>query len=144
MQTRFQILSPQDSLLHAEAFLARQPATDFPVLENGQLVGMVFREDLTSNVGSKEQQTIAELMRSEFPVLVESSPLKETLSTMQDLDCPSAPVVRAGQLIGLLEADRVHQMLLSSRPTQIQPIGKSTLPGQTSPSETYTPWQRTS
>src|SRR5574340_166755 len=70
MQTKFDVHSPSDSLGRAVDMILAGSQHDFPVVDNGRLVGMLDRETLirTLTAGGKEQQVSAAMRSDLLPI----------------------------------------------------------------------------
>jgi CBS-domain-containing membrane protein len=112
MMTNFRTLAPQDSLAHAVELLLSGAQQDFPVVEDGAVVGILTRADLLAALARQEQRsTVADVMRRDFLVADASDMIEVALRRMQGHDCHTIPIVRRGNLIGLLTMDNVGEFL---------------------------------
>ena len=112
MITDFRTLSPHDSLARAVELLLSGAQQDFPVVEDGAVVGILTRADLLTALARQEQQSpVANVMRRDFLVADASDMIDIAFQRLQGHDCHTIPVIRHGNLIGLLTMDNVGEFL---------------------------------
>jgi Zn-dependent protease len=112
MITDFRTLAPNDSLARAVELLLSGAQQDFPVVEGGAVVGILTRADLLRALARQEQQSpIANVMRRNFLVADASDMIDVAFERLQGHDCHTIPVIRRGNLIGLLTMDNVGEFL---------------------------------
>jgi Zn-dependent protease len=91
--TNFQSLTPQDRLSRAVELILTGTQTDFPVVDNGTVVGIVLRDDILSALSKNDPLVnIASLMRRDFEVADANEMLERHLSACRCADaipCPS-------------------------------------------------------
>jgi len=88
---------------------------DFPVVdENGNLVGMITRNEIMEAAHSPERfSSVRDLMKTEFPTISPDSDLfTDGARILQESGLRALPVVRAGDLVGMLTVDDVGQAAL--------------------------------
>jgi CBS domain-containing protein len=88
---------------------------DFPVVdENGNLVGMITRNEIMAAAHSPERfSSVRDLMKTDFPIISPDSDLfTDGARLLQESDLRALPVVKAGNLVGMLTADDVGQAAL--------------------------------
>jgi Zn-dependent protease/predicted transcriptional regulator len=112
MITDFRTLSPNDSLARAVELLLAGAQQDFPVVEHGSVVGILTRADLLTALARQEQQSpVAAVMRRKFLIADASDMIDIAFQRLQEHDCHTIPVVRGGDVIGLLTMDNVGEFL---------------------------------
>lgn len=112
MITDFRTLSPNDSLTRAVELLLSGAQQDFPVVEDGAVVGVLTRADLLTALARHEQQSpVADVMRRDFLVADASDMIDVAFQRLQGHECHTIPVIRRGHLIGLLTMDNVGEFL---------------------------------
>lgn len=113
MMTRFQALHPADPLRRAMEELLAGSQHDFPVVENGELRGMLFRSDLVRGLKeSGDGAVVREVMRRECAGAREDDPLTEVLGRMRATACNTIPVLRGNEVIGLLTLENVGELMM--------------------------------
>ena len=113
MVTDFTPLSPEDPLERAVDLILHGRQQDFPVLENGRLVGMLGNKDLLRALlqhGAESQ--ISQAMRQDCPILAASDDLQVMLEKLQNSDCRVLPVVDRGRLVGLFTAENLAEFVM--------------------------------
>jgi Zn-dependent protease len=112
MITDFRTLAPDDSLARAVELLLSGTQHDFPVVDDHTVVGVLTRGDLLRALARQEQQSpVAQAMRRDFVVADASDMLDITFERLQGRDCHTIPVVRRGNLVGLLTMDNVGEFM---------------------------------
>jgi Zn-dependent protease/CBS domain-containing protein len=113
MMTRFRTLSAQDKLDRAVQELLAGSQQDFPVVENGQPVGILRRNDLVKGLSEgRRDALVGEVMCRECETVEESAPLTRVVESMQARQCSTVPVVQDGQMVGLLTLENVSEMIM--------------------------------
>ncbi|MBI4582684.1 MAG: site-2 protease family protein [Planctomycetes bacterium] len=113
MITDFRTLSPGDSLQAAVEYVLAGFQQDFPVVLDGRLVGVLTRADLLKTLAQKGQQALVrEAMKSEFETADPAEMLENLFSRLQNCSCHSLPVVRAGNLVGIVTMENVGEFLM--------------------------------
>jgi Mg/Co/Ni transporter MgtE len=111
--TDFRSLSPHDSLQQALEHVLAGFQHDFPVVEQGRLVGVLTRGDLLTNLAQKGPQArVEEAMNERFQTADFSEMLELALSRLQNYKCLTLPVLRNGSLAGVLTMDNVGEFLM--------------------------------
>jgi Zn-dependent protease/CBS domain-containing protein len=88
---------------------------DFPVVdENGSLVGMITRNEIMAAAHSPDRySSVRDLMKTEFPTISPDADLfTEGARILQESGLRALPVVRAGDLVGMLTMDDIGQAAL--------------------------------
>jgi Zn-dependent protease/CBS domain-containing protein len=91
---------------------------DFPVVdENGGLVGIVTRSEIMSAAHSSDKfLTVRDLMKTEFPTISPDADLfKDGQRLLQESGMRALPVVREGELVGMLTTEDIGQASLLNR-----------------------------
>jgi Zn-dependent protease/CBS domain-containing protein len=113
MITDFYILHPDDSLDKAVRYMTAGFQHDFPVVEDGRLVGILTRNDVaTALARDGSQQRVGDVMQRDFVAVRPSDMFESAFSRLQDCNCHTLPVVQDGKLVGLLTTDNVTEVLM--------------------------------
>jgi CBS domain-containing protein len=113
MVTRFATLDARETLNEAVRALLAGTQQDFPVMEDGRVVGLLTRRDLLSALSENGfQAPVAAVMHGGVEPVEASAPLDETYQRMQTEDLPALPVVQAGRLVGLLTTENITEFLM--------------------------------
>jgi Zn-dependent protease len=112
MLTAFGSLTAADPLSTAIDVLQHGGQHDFPVMQDGRLVGLLTRHDLLIGVReSGPQSRVADALQRDFLVVDPNEMLDVALSRLDARQLSTAPVVQDGRLIGLLTAEAVAEFL---------------------------------
>jgi Zn-dependent protease/predicted transcriptional regulator len=113
MITDFRQLSPEDPLSRAIELILAGSQQDFPVVEGDRVVGVLTRGDLLVALAKAGQNAqVSEVMNRQFQVADSSEMLEAVVQRLQSCECRTLPVVRKGQLVGLLTMDNVGEFLM--------------------------------
>jgi Zn-dependent protease/CBS domain-containing protein len=88
---------------------------DFPVVdEEGNLVGMITRNEIMAAVHSPSRYaTVRDVMKTEFPTISPDADLfTDGARILQESGLRALPVVKAGDLVGMLTMDDIGQAAL--------------------------------
>lgn len=115
MMTRFRTLSAEDTLGKAVEELLAGSQQDFPVLENGQPVGILRRNDLVKALAENRRDTPVEaIMCRDCEAVDHSESLTRTVEAMHTKQCGTLPVMQAGRVVGLLTLENVSEAIMIS------------------------------
>jgi len=112
MQTDFRTLAPRDSLDRAVELILSGSQQDFPVVEDGSVVGILTRATLLAALARRQGVLIGEIMEREFLAVDPAEMLETAFRRLQDCGCHTVPVVRRGQLVGLVTAENVGEFVM--------------------------------
>jgi Zn-dependent protease/predicted transcriptional regulator len=119
MLTDFRALHPEDPLARAVEHVLAGYQQDFPVIENGQLVGVLTRHDLSGALGKYGLEGhVADVMQREFVTADPYEMLHVALTRLQSCGCRTLPVVRGERLLGLVTADSLAEALMIQQAAQ--------------------------
>lgn len=112
MITDFRTLAPSDQVGAAAGHVIAGFQHDFPVLENGQLVGVLTKSDLLKSLAAEGvNETVSSVMRRDFETADPADMLESVFSRLQECDCHAIPVVRDGHLYGIVTMESVGEFL---------------------------------
>lgn len=112
MITEFRTLAVQDSLARAVDLLLSGAQQDFPVMDGRTVVGILTRADLLRALARRDQRSlVAEVMRRDFHVADAADMIDVALQRLQGRECQTIPILRRGELIGLLTMDNVGEFV---------------------------------
>jgi Zn-dependent protease/CBS domain-containing protein len=113
MITDFHTLAPDEPLTQAVKHLVSGFQQDFPVVDEGHLVGVLTRNDLASALGRHGPEThVGDVMQREFVTADPREMLQTAFGRLQDGRCRTLPVVKDGRLLGLLTAENLAEVLM--------------------------------
>src|SRR5690606_16047106 len=110
METFFRVLGPGDPLARAVDETLSSPQQDFPVIEDGRIVGLLTRRDLLQGLAQHGATSpVADSMQREFATVDASELLETALQRLEGGSVRTIPVVRGGALVGLVTLDNVGE-----------------------------------
>lgn len=112
MVTEFHALDPKQSLAEAVAVTLAGPQADFPVVEGGDVVGILTQGELLKGLaGEGRDSLVSHAMHSEFETASPDEDLEGAFKRLQLCQCRTLPVLERGQLVGLLTRDNLTAFL---------------------------------
>lgn len=112
MVTEFHTLEASNPLSRAVEYILVGSQHDFPVLDGGQVVGILTRQDLMKALAQRgEDFPVSSIMSREFRSVDSYDMLESAFASMQACQCHTMPVTHAGQLVGLLTMENVGEFL---------------------------------
>ena len=106
-------LAPGDPLARAVSEVLAGFQHDFPVIEDGRVVGVLTRGDLMRALAQHGPESkVADAMQREFETTEPSEELESAFVRLQACRCHTFPVVRAGRLEGVLTSENIGEYLM--------------------------------
>jgi CBS domain-containing protein len=113
MQTRFEILSPSDRLDRVVNLILAGSQQDFPVVEDGQFVGVLTRDDFIRALSQQGQNTpVAEVIRRNVPTVDSHEMVEMALMRLQESGAKTLPVMHRGRFVGLVTSENITEFLM--------------------------------
>jgi CBS domain-containing protein len=113
MLTDYRTLAPHDSLGHAAELLLAGSQTDFPVLNDGQLMGVLSRSNLMEGLRQGGPAArVGEFLRQRLGSVEASAPLVPTLTRLREGEGPCLQVTDSGRPVGLLTLENIGEFLM--------------------------------
>jgi len=113
MLTDFRVLRPQNTLGDATRLLLAGSQQDFPVVDRGEVIGMLTRSELLAVLRERgEDVPVEKVMRSEFATLEATDPLETALASANVEKGLAMPVLAGGRLSGLVTAENIGEFLM--------------------------------
>ena len=117
-------VSPDDPVSRAADLTLESFQADFPVCDEGNIVGLLTHTDIIRALKLREPDApIRSIMKKDFPRLSPDDGLFEVHQQMQGSGLDALPVVEAGQFAGLLtsrDVNEAYQLLSINRDLQEQ------------------------
>jgi CBS domain-containing protein len=108
MLSRFETVSPEDPLWKAVELLGAGAQTDFPVVRENAVLGVLHREELVRGLARRGlAASVADIGWREVPAVEADSSLEESYELLESQSLRTVPVVRNGELVGLLSRDKL-------------------------------------
>ena len=113
MQTKFEILSPSDRLDRVVSLILAGSQQDFPVMEDGQFVGVLTRDDFIRALSQQGQNTpVAEVIRRNVPTVDSHEMVEMALMRLQESGAKTLPVMHRGRFVGLVTSENITEFLM--------------------------------
>lgn len=113
MIAEFRTLSPRDELSQAVKLVLNGWQQDFPVVDQGRVVGMLLRADMIATLASGEvHASIREAMREDFPVASPMEPLHSVFTRLHAAEAATVPVVENSRLVGLITLENMTEYMM--------------------------------
>jgi predicted transcriptional regulator len=113
MLTDFRTLHPLQPISQAVNWLISGVQQDFPVVDQGRLVGILTHKDLL--VAAQQRNsflTVGHLMRRDFEWMEANDLLETAVARLSNSSLQAAPVTWRGQWVGLLTLENVRKFLM--------------------------------
>lgn len=112
MITDYQTLRPNDALARATEQTLAGSQQDFPVVDKEQVVGILTRHDLLAGLAKRGQDaSVEDTMQREFETVDVSEMLETAFRRFQSCPCNTVPVLRHGELVGLVTMENVGEFV---------------------------------
>lgn len=126
MRTNIRALAPTEWLSNAVDHMMATAQQDFPVVDNGRVVGILTREALVSGLHKLGGYApVSSVMRHDVRTVETEQSLGEASAQMQSSQLDALPVTHNGLLVGLLTLDGIREFMriraawnAMNRPTQ--------------------------
>jgi Zn-dependent protease/predicted transcriptional regulator len=113
MSREFASLAPTDTIARGLEMVYQTGQDDFPVLDNGTLLGVVSRQAMLEAVNkSGNQVPVTTVMDTEVPILSPNDKVWRVQEEMMNEGWDGLPVMADGQLVGLLSPENISRYLL--------------------------------
>lgn len=113
MITKFERVAPLDTMDQVAAHILEGFQHDFPVLDDGRVVGMITRPQLlTALAQDGPRGKVADVMTRDFLVVRPDEMLTDVVARLQECDCQSLPVLEGQTLIGIVTAENIGEFLM--------------------------------
>jgi CBS domain-containing protein len=113
MLTNYETVSPRDSLARIAQLILAGSQHDFPVMEDGRVVGVVTRDDfLAALTQSGQNVAVSSIMRGNLPEIDSYEMVESALMRIQESGVPVLPVTHGSQLVGLITAENITEYLM--------------------------------
>ena len=113
MIPEFRTLSPRDELSQAVKLVLNGWQQDFPVVDEGRVIGMLLRADMIATLASGQvHASVQQAMREDFPVASPVEPLQSVLTRLHDTQVATVPIVENGRLVGLITLENMTEYMM--------------------------------
>lgn len=113
MLTDFQSLGPSDTLQKGVELILAGSQTDFPVVDQGHVVGILTRQDLLLALArAGTGGLVSSFMRSGAPTMSTDQTIEAAFEKLQESGLPALPVLEGPRIVGLLTLENLREFLL--------------------------------
>jgi Zn-dependent protease/CBS domain-containing protein len=113
MLTDFAMLTPRDSLARVVGLILSGSQHDFPVIQDGQVVGILDRDTFMKALSEHGQNTLVEdVMRRDVTEIDSHEMVEAALTRLQENGSKTLPVTHNGQLVGLVTSENITEYLM--------------------------------
>jgi len=113
MITDYRTLNANDNLSRAVELIIAGSQQDFPIIQNDKVVGILTRKDLMKALAEHGQHyPVAEVMQKEFQNVDYADMLQSAMIRLQGCNCNTMPVLKNGELKGLLTMENVGEFMM--------------------------------
>jgi Zn-dependent protease/CBS domain-containing protein len=113
MQTKFETLSPADRLDRVVNLILAGSQQDFPVVEDGQFVGVLTREDFIKALSQEGQNTpVIDVIQRNIPSVDSHEMVEAALMRLQESGTKTLPVMHRGRFVGLVTSENITEFLM--------------------------------
>jgi len=113
LMKQYTILQPQDTLEKVVELLLNGQEQEFVVVENNQVTGVLTRKELIAGLAEYGKQSpVANVMRKDFLTLNLKMPLQEVYQKLMANGSSVAPVIDAGQLVGIVDRENINELIM--------------------------------
>jgi Zn-dependent protease len=112
MITDFRTLSPHAPLSQAVECLLSGHQHEFPIVEQGQLVGLLTRSALVAGLAQRGVNApIGEVMKREYTSVGPAEPAEAVLIRLRGGDVGAVPVTEGGRILGMVTSENLGEYL---------------------------------
>ena len=113
MQTNFESLSKQDTLERVVALILAGAQQDFPMLENGRVIGLLTREAFITALSKQGSQApVIDFIRRDLPEVDSHDMIETALMRLEQSGAKTLPVMHLEQLVGLITSENITEFLM--------------------------------
>lgn len=113
MLTNFNVLSQHDTLSKVVDYVLAGDQKDFPVVDDGQVVGILTQSALLEGLRRNgEASLVGSVMRKDFQIADSHEMLETAFNRLQNCDCHTTlPIVHHYRLVGLVTMDNIGEFI---------------------------------
>lgn len=106
-------LRPDQTLKSVVDLLLNGQETEFVVLENGKVSGIVTRNELIKGLSDHgKEATVSEVSCTDFLTLTPEMDLMEAFQKLKINSCSVAPVMQDHQLLGIVDQENINELIM--------------------------------
>lgn len=113
MVSHFQTLSSDDTLKRAIEHTLEGFQHDFPVVEDGRVIGVLTRSDMLKALHERGKDVpVREVMHTEFEQATPFEQAEKVFARLQSCECRSVPVIVDGRVVGIVTMEHLGEYLM--------------------------------
>ncbi len=113
MQTDFRTLAPRDDLSRVTELILAGSQHDFPVIEDGRVLGILQRDDFIRALSQHGSAALVQdFMRRDLPQVDSFDMVDLALMRLTESGARTLPVTHLGQLVGLITSENITEFLM--------------------------------
>ncbi|MBZ5688736.1 MAG: site-2 protease family protein [Acidobacteriia bacterium] len=113
MIPEFRTLSPRDGLSKAVTLALGGWQQDFPVVDQGRVVGMLLGTDMIASLANGDVRVnVDKAMRHDFPVASPAESLESVFTRLHETEVATMPIVENGKLLGLVTLGNLDEHMM--------------------------------
>ncbi len=113
MITQYRTLDQGTTLDEAVHELLAGSQQDFPIVDDAGIAGMLVRQDLVRALKETGGATpVSQVMRRECATVDDTEMLERAFERMRNGSCSTLPVLRHGELVGILTLENVGEVIM--------------------------------
>jgi Zn-dependent protease/predicted transcriptional regulator len=112
MITDFKTLNQSDSLERAIELTLAGSQKDFPIVDNGDVAGVLTQTDLMKALGERDRHpSVTTAVQKSFTTVDSLEMLETAFAKLKNCDCHTLPVTHNGKLVGLLTMENLGEYM---------------------------------
>jgi Zn-dependent protease len=112
MLTNFKTISRDDTLGTVVDLVLTSDQKEFPVVEDGQVVGILSESELLEGLRKNGEKGLASsVMQTNFSTADSFDMLETAFASLQNCPCHTMPILHNGQLVGLVTMDNIGEFI---------------------------------
>jgi Zn-dependent protease len=113
MQTKFESLSPSDRLDRVVNLILAGSQQDFPVVQDGQFIGVLTRDEFIKALSQQGQNTpVSDVIQRNIPSVDSHEMVETALMRLQESGAKTLPVMHGGRFVGLVTSENITEFLM--------------------------------
>jgi Zn-dependent protease len=113
MQTKFETLSSSDRLDRVVRLILAGSQQDFPVVEDGQFIGVLTRDDFIKALSEHGQNIpVLDVIKRNIPSVDSHEMIETALMRLQESGAKTLPVMHGGRFVGLVTSENITEFLM--------------------------------
>lgn len=93
--------------------------TEFIVVDNGDVTGVVTREELIKGLSEYgKEASVSQIIRTDYLTLTPEMPLTEVYQKILAGSCNVAPVLQDGSLVGMVDKENINELIMVNQALQ--------------------------